>query len=263
MTENPSRNPYEHPADTNEPMDGEPARVVTQNADGKEDKLEGLPNFMKNFTRGDWILWWVFAASGLYGLVLIPLRAVLLLDHTFLYTILTGSSLSVLKHGAQNPDRPGFLVSVVVIATLSMLKFLPIYYLIGKRMGAPFLEYQFMGKPPLWYRKLEGFIDSRIGLCLFLAYIPFSPVPAPILVIAAGVRRIPSRRIAAYVVTFAVMLKSFYLYLGLRFGEGVQETLVVIDRYMNWITIGLVAYLFLTLWIKQNRQAKRRGRSDA
>lgn len=256
MSEPSSPNPYEAPA--NDKTEAT-ANLDAQDSDGEEDWHEELPTFMRNFTRADWILWWAFVASGVYGLILIPLRAVLLLDYTFLYTILTGSNLSVLKLGAQNPDRPVFLAFVVLVATLSMLKFMPLFYLIGKRVGAEFLEYQFMGKPPLWYRKLEGFIDSKIGLCLFLAYVPFSPIPATILVIAAGVRRISSWRITVYVVAFGMMLKCFYLYLGLRFGESVQETLLVVDRYMNWITLGLIAYLFITIWFKQNRQAKRRS----
>lgn len=215
-----------------------------------------LPEFMQRFKRPDWILWWVFIASGIYGLAVIPFRAVLLLDHTFLYTWMTGSGLSVLKLSAENPDRPLFLMFVVVVATASMFKFMPLFYLIGKRWGPEFLDYQFMGKPPLWYRKLENFIYSKLGLCLLLAYIPFSPIPGTILVIIAGIRRVNGWIIAGYLAVYGVMLKCFYLWLGLRFGEGVRETLVVLDRYIMWITLALVAYLFVTVWWKQSKKSR-------
>ena len=34
-----------------------------------------LPSFMRNFERFDWILWGLLAASGIYGLALLPFRA--------------------------------------------------------------------------------------------------------------------------------------------------------------------------------------------
>ena len=221
-----------------------------------EDPRDYLPEFMKRFGRTDWILWWVFTLSGIYGLAIIPFRAVLLFNHTFVYTLLTGSSLSVIKLAAENPDRPLFLAVVVIVATLSAVKFIPLFYLIGSRWGQEFLDYQFMGHPPLWYRKLENLIYRHIGLFLFLAYLPFSPLPTPILVMVAGIRRRSPTLIAAYILCFAGALKSFYLYLGLRYGTSVQETLTVIDRYVTWITLGLLVYLFATIWWKQRRKAQ-------
>ena len=86
----------------------------------------------------------------IYGLALLPVRAVLLIDYTFVYTVLSGSSLSVLALTAENEDNVGLIVAAVLVAAVSMVKFLPLFFLIGKRWGPSFIDYSFMGHPPLF-----------------------------------------------------------------------------------------------------------------
>ncbi|UWE90400.1 hypothetical protein NY051_01805 [Corynebacterium diphtheriae bv. gravis] len=107
-----------------------------------------LPNFLTNASKHDWILWWAFALTGIYQLGLIPFRAVLLLNHTFLYAMLTGSGFSLVSLAASNPERIGFLCLSTVLAAASAIKFLPLFYLMGYRWGTEFLHYSFMGHPP-------------------------------------------------------------------------------------------------------------------
>lgn len=216
-----------------------------------------LPSFMQNFQRFDWILWGLLAASGIYGLALLPFRAVLLIDYTFVYTVLSGSSLSVLALTAENEDNVGLIVATVLVAAVSMVKFLPLFYLIGKRWGPMFIDYSFMGHPPLWFRKLENFIYRHPGFCLLLSYIPFSPIPATIIVVIAGIKRTKGWVIGAYVLVYAIALKCFYVYLGLTFGATVRETLVTIERYVTWITFALLGYMFFTMWLKSKRKKAR------
>ncbi|UWE68938.1 hypothetical protein NY056_08935 [Corynebacterium diphtheriae bv. gravis] len=52
----------------------------------------------------------------------------------------------------------------------------------------------------------------------------------------------------------AIALKSFYTYLGLRFGMEVQGVLEQANRYINWITIALLAWMFIQIWWKQRKQ---------
>ncbi|MFW8573926.1 DedA family protein [Corynebacterium pseudodiphtheriticum] len=236
--------------------DADPSQKTNSPQDTESWQQE-LPSFMRNFERFDWILWGLLAASGIYGFALLPFRAMLLVDHPFLYSALSGSSLSVLALTAENENNTGLIVATVLVAAVSMVKFLPLFFLIGKRWGPSFIDYSFMGHPPLWFRKLENFIYRHPGFCLLLSYIPFSPIPATIIVVIAGIKRTKGWIIGAYVLVYAIALKCFYVYLGLTFGATVRETLVTIERYVTWITFALLGYMFFTMWLKSKRKKAR------
>lgn len=217
---------------------------------------QNLPSFLVKPQRMDLVLYGALIAVGIFSFALMPFRAVLLNDYTLQNVFLTGGSFSVLKLSAENPDRPVFLALVVIVAALSMIKFLPLYYLMGRRWGQEFIDLSFANHPPLWFRKLENFIYRRLGFCLFLSFVPFSPIPATIIIAIGGIQRVKGWVVAAYAFVFAAMLKSFYVYLGLTFGEEVRSTLEVIDKYVMRITLALIAYMFISIWYKNWKQAK-------
>lgn len=214
-----------------------------------------LPSFLTHPKKVDR---WLLTALGLitvYSLALIPLRAYLLINHTFLYTLLTGSSLSVLSLAARTPSQPLLWAGLVTVAALSAVKFLVVYFFMGKHWGQAFLDWIFASHTPLWYRKLEGFVQRHIYFCLFLAFLPFSPIPATILVAIAGIRRFKGWAIAGYVFLLALLLKCFYLYLGVTFGEEIKPVLMTIDRYMMQATLALMAYIFIVVWYKNRKKS--------
>lgn len=231
-------------------------KLPTMTSTDNQEAHKELPSFMQHPDKVDRILFATLMIMAIYGFALIPFRAVLLLEHTFLYTWLSGSSLSVLILAAQNPDRPVFLGFVVLVAALSMVKFLPLYYWMGKKWGPEFITMSFGGHPPRWFRKLEGFIYRRIDVSLFASYIPFSPIPATIVVAIGGIAKVKGWLVGIYVVVFATMLKCFYLYLGLRFGEGIQSSLETIDKYVMRITLALIAWMFISIWWKNKKKAQ-------
>lgn len=244
---------------------------MTQDAQKPEEHKDGsedLPRFLAHPSKVDKILWASMFAMSIYSLGLIPFRAIMLLDHTFLYTFLTGSNLSVLILAAENPSRPIFLAFVVLVAALSTIKFLPIFYYMGLRWGPEFIDMSFGGHPPKWFRKIEGFIYRHITPSLFLSFIPFSPIPATVLVAIGGITKVRAWRVGVSVFAFAVMLKCFYLYLGLRFGPTIQDSLETIDKYVMRITLALLAWMFISIWWRNKKGSKlspasQRQREDA
>lgn len=240
------------PLPASEPAPKNTAEETESTAPGDD---PALPRFLVKPGKVDR---WLLTALGImtvYGLALIPFRAYLLVNHTFIYTLLTGSSLSVLSISAQTPNQPLLWAGLVTVAALSGIKFLVIYYLMGKHWGEEFISWIFASHTPLWYRKLEGFVQRHLYFCLFLAFIPFSPIPATILVAIAGIRKHRGWVVAGYVFLLALLLKCFYLYLGVTFGEGVQPVLMTIDRYMMQATLLLLAYMFFMVWFKNRKKA--------
>lgn len=217
-----------------------------------------LPEFLANATRTDWVLWGLMVAAGIYSFALIPFRALLLVNHPFFYAGLSGSNLAVLTVGATYSDKPWQLVAVIIIATLSAAKFLPLYFLLGKRWGKEFVDMMFAGHPPKWFSKLENFIYNHQGFSFLLSCIPFSPISPVLIVTISGIKRARGIFVSMWVLSFITLLKLFYLYLGITFGTQVQDTLEVINRYITWITIALIAWLFISINLKQRKKGALR-----
>lgn len=224
-------------------------------APDSDDWQSELPDYLQGATRTDWLLWGGLVAAGIYSLALIPFRAVLLVNYTFLYTFLTGSNLSVLTLAAYHSKNYAFLALVLIVATLSAVKFLLLYFFIGKRWGKKFIDAMFANHPPRWFLKTEEFIYKNLGFCFFLATLPFSPVPATVIVAIAGIQRAKGWVVSIWVLGFTFLLKCFYAYLGITFGPQVQDTLEVVNKYLNWVTLALIGYFIISVTLK-NRKNK-------
>ncbi|MDO4927464.1 MAG: hypothetical protein Q3976_00125 [Corynebacterium sp.] len=210
--------------------------------DGTDDYKEYLPSFLRNPSKRDIWLYVALMALTIYSFAILPFRAALMVNQPVLYTVLTGSSLTLVTHGATRPEDFGFLGLMILISVISALKFVPIYYLIGRWWGEEFITLSFGNRQPLWWRKLENFIRTHIGWALFLCYIPFSPIPATIVVILAAMKNVSWWKVTGYLVIFIAVVKVFYTYLGIAFDQQVVETLRIVDRYILWITLGLLAW---------------------
>lgn len=219
---------------------------------------QSLETLIENFDRTDWLYIAALWAVAIYGFAIMPFRAVLLIDHPALYTVLTGSNLSMLAHGANHSAGTTSLAAIVgltVVAVISAMKFLPLYYLLGKRWGPGFIKMTFGEHPPRWYQKLENLNPRYIGWFVVASLIPFSPLPVTIILAYAGIRRANPLPIFALIAALTTGHKILYTYLGYRFGTEVQATLLTIDRYILWITLGLVAWTIIAIWWK-NRTGK-------
>ncbi len=247
----------QHPA---KPQTNDPVAKVDEQLEAEiatEKPTPEIPNFLANATKVDWVLFGALMAMTIYGLALIPFRGVLLLRYTFLNIFLTGGSFSVLSLGAQNSTNYSFLAIVVIVAALSMIKFLPIWYFLGARWGYEFVESSFGNKPPLWFRKLGNLVEKRSILCLFLAFIPFSPIPSTFVFVFAGIRKVKLWVMMMCAFIFALTLKLFFVYLGIVFGAEVIVTLRMIDKYIMYITFALLIWMFISIW-KQNQTMQKK-----
>lgn len=230
-------------------------------ADKEHDPYEDLPTFLREPDKIDKILYASLMVVAVYGFAIIPFRAVLLLKYTFLHTWISGSNFSVLILAAENPDRPWFLALVVVVAALSTIKFMPFFYWMGKKWGPEFITMSFGGHPPRWFRKMESFIYDHVGLTLFASFIPFSPIPATVIVAIGGIAKARGWLVGIYLFVFSAMLKCFYLYMGLKFGSGIQSSLQTIDKYVTYITFALIGWMFLSIWWKNKKGAGSANKS--
>lgn len=213
-----------------------------------------FPHFISGGTRLDKLLFASFFAVSIFYLALIPFRAKLLVDAPFLNIVLTGGNLSTLALGAQHGGNLPFLALVIVIAAISTVKFLPLYFLMGKRWGADFVSFIFNNHKPLWFRWLENFIFKHPLISLGLCFIPFFPASPTIVTIIAGIKKVRVLPLMLAALLYAVLLKVLYIYLGITFGTAVISTLQLIDKYMLWVTLALVAWLMFVSFSKEYRR---------
>lgn len=204
-------------------------------------------------TRVDHILLTLMALLGVYGLVLLPLSPKLLVEAPQLLAALNGSGIALVVVGAQAETTGSAWLPWLALATVTGSVSLPIFYLLGRRWGDDVVRMLFASGPPRWFRKAESSVRRFPSVWLGLAFVPFSPVPTPVVVALAGIERIRWQVVTALVLAYSLALKGFFLALGYRFGSEVTEVVVTIDRYMMYITLAVVAYVF---W-----KAYRSGRS--
>ncbi|AKE42107.1 hypothetical protein ACFLIN_09985 [Corynebacterium kutscheri] len=212
----------------------------TQKTDNEE--LPQLPSFVQNPTKRDVGLYIAFTALTIYGFAIMPFRAALIVNQPVLYSFLTGSSLTMTAHGANNPTNYGFLAAMALVSTISGMKFLPVFYLAGKWWGEEFITLSFGKRQPLWWRKTQNFIRQHTGLSLFISYIPFVPIPPTIVIIIAAIKQVRWQVVTAYTFVYILILKIFYAWLGATFDQTVIDGLQVVDRYLLWITLALLGW---------------------
>lgn len=222
-----------------------------------ERELTAAEKIFQNPTKTDLVLLLALTLVAVYGFALIPFRAVLLVDYPVLYTVLNGSNFSLLAHGANHSNSFGFLVLMIFVAAISAIKFIPLYYLLGRHWGQAFIEMSFPKRVPLWFRKLENFINRHTIIALALAFIPFSPIPATIILAIAGIQKVSFWKIFGATFIFLALQKTFYVYLGVTFGTVVQSTLMMIDRYVLWVTLALIVWLIISMNYSGKKKPKR------
>lgn len=206
-----------------------------------------LPKFITEGTGVDILLFTVFMLIGVYGLVLSPFVPKLLVSNPELLIALTGSSNAMVVLGAHySTGVDNHYILWGALAVLSSVKFLPVYYLIGSRWGEEFIHYLFQSrkKPPLWYRKTKNFIHNHPLVSLGAGYIPFSPIPHTLVVVFTAISAVKPMVVAASILMLATLLKTFYFVVGYIFGEEVIGVLATIDKYMLYITLGIIAVIF-------------------
>ena len=207
--------------------------------------------------RTDIACWVLISLTGIYNLVLLPLRPVLLGANPYLLAALGGSRTSAVTIGALAAIGQGWWPLGLLLGTVGSVKFDPIYWWAGRLWGHGLIEV-LAGRSARAARNAARAerLASRFGvLAVVLTYV--IPLPAAVVyatVAAAGMRL---RTFLAVDIAIAAVLKAIYIYLGYRIGQPAVEVVEVIARYSLWISLALLAGILVNAW----RQSRARPRS--
>lgn len=206
-------------------------------------------------TRADIGCWAAISLTGIYGLILLPFRPVLLGESPYLLAALGGSRTSTVTIGALYAVGQGSLVLGLLLSVFGTVKFQWIFWWAGRLWGRGLIEV-IAGKSPRAARNAARAerLAARFGvLAVVLTFV--LPLPAAVVyatVAAAGMRL---RTFLLVTILSATALKVLWLYLGYTIGQPAVDVVEAIARYSLWISLALVAGIFFNLWRQSRRSS--------
>lgn len=216
-----------------------------------------LPGFLAHPDRTDKILFAALIAMGLWSLVLIPLRA-WLLSHPLAYTLMVGGYTSAVVSGANASAGNGHWLVYLLCSVIGAVKFMPVYWAMGRKWGTEFIDMSLQYMPRahrMFTRAVESESTRMYGWTLALVpagYLP-GPVPNTVVNAVAGLLKIRFPVMLSVNVLSVLAVNGLMMWLGHRFGGQVLDVVDVVNRYILWITLGLIALMFFRGW-RQNRK---------
>ncbi|NNG21389.1 DedA family protein [Naumannella sp. ID2617S] len=206
-------------------------------------------------TRSDIACFTLISALGFYALALLPFRAVLV-TKPFLAAALTGSRTGVVMIGALTATgEPTHWPFWLVIATLSVMKFDPVYFWAGKLWGRGVFE-MVAGRSPRARRNAERAekIAQRFAIpAILLTYLPI-PLPAAVIYATLGAAQMSWRRFIGVNLVFAATMQSLYFYLGHRIGEPAVDVVREYGKYAWYVSIAILIGMIATWWWNRRKR---------
>ncbi|MGD7788587.1 DedA family protein [Propionibacteriaceae bacterium Y1700] len=236
------------------------ARSETKADDEKEwwEDVKGLPWGQRRPTRADLGCLFAIMGLGLYGLAMLPLRPLLLTAPPFVQALVTGSSIAMVRVGAENVPQGGWLwIVTMLIATLSIVKFDWIYWWAGRLWGQGLIDYLMGQRSERAKRnaaRAEKLTNKYSSLALFLTYVPLLPIPGPIVYGVLGIAGTSLRKFLITDLIFALLTRAVYVYLGWRIGEPVVVVLQKIGDYSWYLSIALLIGVFATYFWRSRKK---------
>ncbi|MFD5867350.1 hypothetical protein ACFWGD_01880 [Corynebacterium sp. NPDC060344] len=202
---------------------------------------------MRNPEPLDKVLFVALMAMGVYSMALLAMRA-FLLSHPMAYALMVGGYTSATIGGANASVGNGMWWLFLAATLVGALKFMPVYWLMGRRWGMEFIEMslQYMPRARRFFTKAltkeSGKTKATILGLLPLGYAP-GPVPGNLLNAIAGLLRVGFWPLLALNVLAVLAVNGLFMWLGFTFGDQILEVVEVVNRYLLWITLGLLALM--------------------
>lgn len=233
------------------------SETETDKGKGGADDGPQLPEFLENPKRMDIVLMILILVIIVWGFAMIPLRGYLL-NNPMAYNLLVGGYTSAVISGANASVGNGTWWVYLGANLLGAVKWAPVYWYMGKRWGGDFIDLSVQYMPRM-KKFLQRILVKRSGRSMAitsalipLAYAP-GPVPANILNAVLGLFRFKVWTMLAINLASIALVNGIFMILGWTYGDIVLDVVQVVNRYLLWITIGLLALVFFQAY----RQAKR------
>lgn len=207
--------------------------------------------------RSDILCWSFIAVIGIYALVLLPLRPVILGLNPYALAALNGSRTATVAIGAQaaalgDPKWPLGLV----LATLSTMKFDWIYWWAGRLWGRGLIDVM-AGKSKRATRnaaRAEKIAHKIGGPAVFLSYyIPI--IPVAVIYASVGAARMRLRTFLLLDLLGAITTRCLLMFLGYEIGEPAIAVVKLIAKYSWYLSLAIIAAMIAgAIWRRSRSQ---------
>lgn len=202
--------------------------------------------------------WAAIALLGLYGIILLPLRPILLGLDSYVLAFVTGSNIAMADIGAKlaTGDEPWWWVALLA-AALTSVKFDWIFWWAGKLWGHDIIRV--MSGRSKWAAR-TGAAAERLARkygapAIFLSwFIPFLPGA----IVAAFVGDVGMKLRKYMLIDFigALCYRAVWMYLGFNIGEPAKDLVKVIAKYANWFAVAMLIFIFVSTFLRTRRQQR-------
>jgi membrane protein DedA with SNARE-associated domain len=243
------------PADPADPANPPPPQADTSSASQEWWDDPRLP-WRGKPTRNDILCWAGFSFTGIYALVLLPLRPILLGANPYLLAALGGSRISAVTIGALAAVGHGNWPLGLLLGTFGIIKFHPLYWWAGKLWGRGLIEIV-AGRSSRAARGADRAekLAVRYGpLAIFLTYLV--PLPSAVVYASLGATGMSLRRFLLLDAGSALLTRGFFVFLGYQLGQPAVDVVEVISRYSWYLSIALLIGIVVNLiWQSRRRRA--------
>ncbi len=205
--------------------------------------------------RQDIFCWAAISLTGVYALVLLPFRPVLLGANPYLLAALGGSRTSTVTIGALYATGVGWWPLGLLLGTFGAMKFDAIFWWAGKLWGRGMLEMT-AGRSPRAARNADRAerLAKRFGVAaILIGYV--IPLPSAIIYATLGATGMRLRTFLLIDILGAAVTRGAYIYLGYRIGQPAVDVVAVIAKYSLYLSLLLMVGVIITAV----RQARRRS----
>jgi membrane protein DedA with SNARE-associated domain len=209
-------------------------------------------------TRSDYICLGSMTVAGIYGLVMLPLRPVILGLAPHLLGSL-GYRVGLVMVGALAATGDNWWPLVLVVGSLMAMKFDWIFWWAGKLWGRRILDVWAAEKSARTQRRFERAWDwahRYETLAIVLTYLPI-PIPQSVVYAALGAAGTSLKKFLTVSVLAALGSTGIYMLLGHQLGEPAVKVVEAYQQYLYYLSIAiLVGMLVIWWWRKRNRTSE-------
>ncbi len=213
--------------------------------------------------RRDIACWIAFSLTGVYALVLLPLRPVLFSLNPYVLAALGGSRTTAVVIGALAATGQGWWPLGLLLGIIGSIKFDPIYWWAGKLWGNGLIEV-IAGRSPRAARNAARAekLARRFGpLAIFTTYV--IPLPGAVVYATLGATGMSLTRFLLWDAGSALVTRAFFIWLGFQIGQPAVDVVELIGKYSWYLSIALLVGIIVNLVIqgRRHRAGAGQGRS--
>lgn len=211
-------------------------------------------------TRKDYICLTLIGLSGIYAIVVMVARPMLLGWNPLVLATLSGSRSALVTIGAQygvGLTSITVVVAAFVLSSLSLIKMDLLFWWAGRLWGSFFLG-SLVGdskRKAKQAARAEALARRWSVLAIVVSNIPILPIPRTIVFAVLGISRTSFRKIFLVDLAAAACVQGLWLYLGFTIGEPVVDVVEVIARYSLWLSLAILVVVIGGAMLKARKEA--------